>query len=328
MKRHANLSFFVPHLGCPHQCVFCDQRTISGEQKEPSPEEVQSVCDRYLPNNGDNTEIAFFGGSFTAIDRKIMIGLLEAAYPFVKMGRACGIRISTRPDAINEEILHILSEYSVTSIELGAQSMDDDVLLKNGRGHDSKSVINASQLIRDHGFQLGLQMMVGMYGADDAAKEAYYTASKLAELMPRTVRIYPTIVVKGTYLEYLYRTGKYRPLELEEAIEISADLISFFRHRDIDVIRIGLHYEKSLMDSMAAGPYHPAFGELCESRIYRDQMQKMIGNSTEAHFLCEPSILSKVVGQKKSNINFFNDLGIKITVKPDDFTDGLKIKLP
>lgn len=325
MKRHANLAFFVPHLGCPYQCVFCDQKSISGQQKAPDPSEVESTCERYLPEKGTGTEIAFFGGSFTAIDRGLMTSLLEAAHKFVHKGRASGIRVSTRPDYIDDEVLDILRQYSVTSIELGAQSMDDKVLRKNGRGHDSNSVVRASELIKEKDFSLGLQMMVGMYGSEDPGKEAKYTAEHLAILEPDTVRIYPTIVVEGTALAELYRRGQYRPLDLDSAVNITASLIRFFRNEGINVIRTGLHYEESLIESMIAGPYHPAFGELCESMIFREKIEEALKGSTETVVYCEPRLLSQVTGQKKSNIRYFADKGINVRVIPDKDVKGISI---
>ena len=326
MKRHANLAFFVPHLGCPHQCVFCDQRSISGQQKEPSPEEVTETCGRYLPADGSGTEIAFFGGSFTAIDRSVMTGLLEAAYPFVRDGRASGIRISTRPDAIDGDVLDILKAYGVRSVELGAQSMSDRVLVLNGRGHDSASVVRASEMIRQADLSLGLQMMVGMYGAEDPASEAACTAERLADLGPDTVRIYPTVVVENTALAELYRAGRYVPMGLEQAVEVTSSLMSMFRGRGITVIRTGLHYEDSLVKSMIAGPYHPAFGEMCESVIFRRQIEQQLDGAVSAEVRCEPRLLSQVTGQKKSNIAYFGSKGIRISVIPDSEVTGIEVK--
>lgn len=325
--RHVNIPLFIPHLGCPNMCVFCNQKIISGTENF-DPGTVRRDIEKALSTvdtSSCETEIAFFGGSFTAIDRVLMTELLEAAYPFVREGRASGIRISTRPDAIDGEILDILKKYGVTSVELGAQSMSDEVLRLNGRGHDSESVVKASGLIKKTGLSLGLQMMVGMYGADDPASEAGYTACRLAELEPDTVRIYPTIVVEGTALAVLCRAGRYVPLELEQAVDITASLISMFRSRDIDVIRIGLHYEESLVDSMIAGPYHPAFGELCESRIFRNSIEKQLQEGDSAEVLCEPRLLSQVTGQKKSNIEYFRSRGIGIKVIPDEGIKGITV---
>ena len=177
MTKHKNLSIFVPHAGCPNQCSFCDQRSISGTQNPPTAEEVSALCDEFLPKEkGDDYEIAFFGGSFTAIDREYMLQLLKAAYPFVQQGRAAGIRISTRPDCISTEILDILKQYGVTSIELGAQSMQDDVLKVNLRGHTEEDVVKASCLIKQYGFSLGLQMMTGLYGQKNYMEYALDTA--------------------------------------------------------------------------------------------------------------------------------------------------------
>lgn len=326
MKRHANLSFFVPHLGCPHACVFCDQKNISGETGKITPEQVRELCEKQLPRDGSRTEIAFFGGSFTAIDRDTMISLLEAACPFVEDGRACGIRCSTRPDAIDPEILDILRRYRVTSVELGAQSMDDRVLKMNGRGHDSAAVERASALIKESGISLGLQMMVGLYGEEDAAQGAYDTARKLIALRPDTVRIYPTLVVDGTALANLYRTGRYRPLGVEEAVEITSELMSMFRAERINVIRVGLHYEESLEQTVLAGPFHPAFGELCEARIYRNELVNITDGLETATVLCEQRILSQVLGQKRSNIAYLKELGRDITVRPVPDLKGIKLE--
>ena len=326
MKRHANLSIFVPHLGCPYACVFCDQKNISGEQRAPTPDEIRDMCDAFLPQDGKNTEIAFFGGSFTAIERSLMVSMLEAAYPFVRSGRACGIRCSTRPDAIDDEILDILKGYGVTSIELGAQSMNDEVLRKNGRGHDAQSVREASALIRKHGFSLGLQMMVGMYGDADRRQGAVRTAEELITLRPDTVRIYPTLVLDRTPLAVLYRTGRYEPLGLEEAVDITSELITMFRNENINVIRVGLHYEDSLKADYLAGPFHPAFGEMCEAMIFRRKMEDMIGGRKTAVFACEPRLLSQVQGQKRSNIGYFREKGISVSVVPEEGIRGIALK--
>ena len=324
MARHANLAFFVPHLGCPHACVFCDQKSISGEEAMPTPAEVTSLCEQMLPQQGSRTEIAFFGGSFTAIDRAVMTALLQAAYPFVKSGRAAGIRISTRPDAIDAERLQLLRAYGVTAIELGAQSMDDAVLRKNGRGHTAGDVRRASVLIREAGFELGLQMMVGMYGEADAAAAAEHTAAELLALSPATVRIYPTVVVQGTALAQLWQSGRYSPLTAEQAVEICAPLMRRFREAGVRVIRVGLHSEQSLQQSLLAGPFHPAFGELCEGRIVRDALETLAGSCTELTVLCEPRMLSALQGHKKANVRYFAQKGVALTVKADASVTGFR----
>ena len=209
---HSNISIFVPHIGCPNMCSFCNQRHITGKTFAPKAQEVIDAVNVAVSSKNYNpktTEIAFFGGSFTAINRTYMLRLLKTAYQFVESGMVSGIRISTRPDAIDDEILLLLKQYGVTSIELGAQSLNDKVLMLNNRGHSSQDVINASNLIKKHGFSLGLQMMTGLYG--DCDEFAIKTAEEVIKLKPDTVRIYPTIVLKNTDLAALYIDNKYKP---------------------------------------------------------------------------------------------------------------------
>ncbi|MBQ3903792.1 MAG: radical SAM protein, partial [Eubacterium sp.] len=208
MKK-GNISIFVPHNGCPQQCSFCNQKTITGQAYQPTAKDVDEAVQKALRKKGYKFEIAFFGGSFTAIDRAYMTELLDAAEPYVKSGAVSGIRISTRPDYIDDEILTLLKSKGVTAIELGAQSMDDEVLSANLRGHTAADVVNASKLIKSYGFELGLQMMTGLYL--DTDEKDIETARKIIELKPETVRIYPTVVLKGTYLEELYDGKAYRP---------------------------------------------------------------------------------------------------------------------
>lgn len=328
MKKHSNLAFFIPHLGCPYKCVFCDQVNISGERRYPSIETVRQTCEEYLPEKSDTTEIAFFGGSFTAIPRNMMIGYLQTAFPFVQEGRANGIRISTRPDYIDRDILSILKKYGVTSIELGAQSMDDKVLELNGRGHSSQQVKDASRLITECGFSLGLQMMLGMYGVEDPFEDSMKTADAFISLHPDTVRIYPTLVVDNTELARLWEKGDYVPLDLDSAVMISAKLMRRFRENKIKVIRVGLHSEMSLQQQTLAGPFHPAFGELCESLLCRNQIEEALDGVKEATVYCSPRLLSKVKGQKKSNLEYFNQKGITLQVIPSDEVNSLTVVHP
>lgn len=326
MIRHANISIFVPNIGCPQRCIFCDQRAISGKIKAPRPEEVTALCDKYA-DNGMETEIAFFGGSFTAVPRDYMISLLEAAYPFVKQGRVRGIRISTRPDAIDTDILDIMKRYSVTSIELGAQSMLDSVLEANSRGHTATDVEKASHLISKYGFALGLQMMVGMYGDENPAAGAMYTAERIASLSPNTVRIYPTQVIKGTGLCSLWEQGEYIPLDLDTAVDICADLLVFFEQRNIRVIRSGLHSDIGMQETRVAGPYHPAFGDLCRSRIFLNKIIEEAGNNHTALVRVNPRSLSSVIGNKRCNIALLAQRGITADIVPDAEVPAGEIRL-
>ena len=301
---------------------------ISGEREIPAPEEIAASCEANLPADGKQTEIAFFGGSFTAIPEEQMVRYLEAAYPFVQKGRAAGIRLSTRPDAIDMEIIGILRSYGVTAVELGAQSMDDHVLLLNGRGHDSDAVRKASRMIRESGLSLGLQMMIGMYGTEDPIQDALSTADSFIGMQPDTVRIYPTLVVDNTPLAELFRRGKYRPLDLEEAVSVCAELIERFRRNSIRVIRVGLHAEESLQRELLGGPFHPAFGELCESRIFRNEIEREIDGRQSAVIYCNPALLSQIKGQKKSNQIYFAEKGVRLEIVPDPSTTRIRIEGP
>lgn len=283
-NKHKNLSIFIPHLGCPNQCSFCDQRSISGAACAPTPEQVYDICEEFL-KDGENTEIAFFGGSFTAIDRDYMIALLRTAKSFIDKKRAFGVRISTRPDCIDEEILDILKFYGVTSIELGAQSMQDDVLKLNLRGHTVKDVENASKLIKQKGFSLGLQMMTGLYGQKDYMLCAQDTAKQFALLQPDTVRVYPTITLKNTLLEEKYLKGEYIPPSLQQTVDICAWLLSFFEENNIKVIKMGLHADVNMESKMIAGPFHPAFKELCISKMYLDKIKGKLTNDTPQNII-------------------------------------------
>ena len=266
--KHANIALFVPHMGCPHRCSFCNQRRITGQGQLPRKEDVTRAVETALRSgkcDPQKTEIAFFGGSFTAMDPAYQRELLEAAFPYVQKGAVKGIRISTRPDAVDEDVLKRLRDCGVSAVELGAQSMDDDVLEQNGRGHTAAQVISASEAVRRHGFSLGLQMMTGLYG--DTPQGAVRTAQTLADCLPDTMRIYPTLVLRDTRLEALYRSGEYTPMTLEEAVSLCSELLSFFGERQIRVIRLGLHDSEETA-SCVAGPYHPAFAELCRSRLF------------------------------------------------------------
>ena len=276
-----------------------------------------------LKENSINSEIAFFGGSFTAIDRGYMLSLLEAASPYI--GSFKGIRISTRPDCIDDEILSLLRGYHVTSIELGAQSMSDTVLSANERGHTAADVENASRLIRSYGFELGLQMMTGLYKSSDELD--LYTAKSFIGLRCDTVRIYPTIVMRGTRLGELYRAGLYKPQELEAAVRLCADLITLFESEGIRVIRVGLHDTDSLKRDMLSGPYHPSFRELCESRIMLNKAIAMLSGigKREASLRVSPKSRSKMTGNKKSNIAALRELGFDIKIIEDDTVPDMDI---
>ncbi len=319
--KHSNISIFIPHIGCPHQCSFCDQRTISGAQHAPTGDEVREICSRALGEvrEPQNTEIAFFGGSFTAIPRDYMLELLEAAHEFVGEGRFRGIRCSTRPDCIDAEVLGLLKKYGVTAIELGAQSMDDEVLEANERGHTAQDVVNASSLIKAYGFELGLQMMTGLYGS--TPEKEWETVEKIAALSPDTVRIYPVVVLEHTRLGELLLSGEYKPFSFDKAVEIASAAMVMFEGSGIRVIKCGLHASEFVEQDMVGGFYHPAFRELCEALIYRHNIEFVLKNSSvgsEAVIAVNRRCISKAAGQKRSNIAYFKERGVNIKIVGDE----------
>lgn len=315
-KRHSNIAVFIPHMGCPHTCSFCNQRVISSTVSAPSAEEVRSTleaaCER-LPDG--EAEIAFFGGSFTAVDRDYMVSLLEAAQPFVRSGKVRGIRCSTRPDCIDAEVLGILKSFGTTAVELGAQSMDDGVLSANGRGHTAEDVCRASELIKEYGFELGLQMMIGLYRS--TPEKDTETAKRLIALAPDTARLYPTVILKNTRLGELFQSGEYVPYEFNTAAELCADMLEMFEAAGIRVIKLGLHASETTEADMLGGLYHPAFREIVEGILFRREMEKHISESGNYRVYTAPNTVSKAAGQRKCNILYFAEMGAKIKICPD-----------
>ncbi|MBR2715448.1 MAG: radical SAM protein [Ruminococcus sp.] len=283
-----------------------------------------AIC--FLGDDTSNAEIAFFGGSFTAIDSEYMISLLDATTEYID--RFKGIRISTRPDYIDDDILELLKTYKVTSIELGAQSMDDAVLCANNRGHSRNDIINASKLIKMHGFSLGLQMMTGLYKSSSSTD--LKTAEEFIKLEPDTVRIYPTIVIADTKLHQLLTNDEYTPQTLSEAVDLCSDLLTMFYDNDISVIRLGLHHSESLESSMVAGPYHPSFKELCESKILLNKALSVLESSKkrdEYDIYVSPRCVSKMIGNKRSNILRLHELGYNVNIIQDDSVEEMELIL-
>ncbi|GFN36380.1 elongator complex protein 3 [Tepidimicrobium xylanilyticum] len=320
-KKHFIIPIFVPHYGCPHDCVFCNQRRITGLSTDVTPEYVEHTIEEHLttfPPNDITIEVAFYGGSFTGIDKEIQRQLLAIPLKYKKDGKIDKIRLSTRPDYIDKDILCFLKEYGVDIIELGVQSLDDSVLRKNGRGHNSQQVYMASQLIKEYNFKLGLQMMLGLIG--DTKDKMIFTAKEFIKLQPYCVRIYPTLVIKDTYLEKLYKCNRYKPLSLEEAVEISAYLLTLFENNSINVIRIGLQPTETINygKDVVAGPFHPSFRQLVESYIYRVILEEVlssivgkIGNDI-VKIEINKSNISNLVGQKSHNVEYLvNKYGLK-----------------
>lgn len=320
----------MPHAGCPHQCAFCNQKSISGKLKSVTPEDVEKAVKVAVDSApGSDGEIAFFGGSFTAVDRTYMLTLLQSAKKFVSMGLFKGIRISTRPDAVDEEICNILKENLVTSVELGCQSMDDEVLLANRRGHTAKDVENATRLLKKYGFEVGHQMMTGLYKS--SCEKDIETAEKIIALSPDTVRIYPTVVLENTALCRLYRQGEYEVMSERQTVALCAELLEMFEKNNIPVIRMGLHSGGGVEDGYVAGFYHPAFRQLCESEIYLKKILREIEkckiNKGNIIVKTAPSAVSSTIGQKKSNLLFLKERGYSVKVVPDGETDRFEVKV-
>ena len=305
--RHVNIPVFIPHLGCPNQCVFCNQRSISEHQsfsEEGVREEIEQVLSTLVPE--DEAEIAFFGGSFTGIDRGLMCRLLDLAQTYVKEGRVASIRLSTRPDYINAEILSILSRYSVKTIELGLQSMDDAVLLACRRGHTAREAEVACRAVVAAGFSLVGQMMIGLPGATPESE--MQTAQKICDLGASAVRIYPTVVFYDTPLCEMTQHGLYAPLSVKEAVERTAPVLQLFRARAIPCIRVGLCATESLTspEAVLAGPNHPALGEMILGEcLYQKVKEKVLQSGLAGQRIIlevPPRELSATVGQHRCNI--------------------------
>ncbi len=316
--KHYNIPIFIPHEGCPHDCAFCNQKKITGLTTSVKPETVKALVAEhltYFPEGEKTIEVAFFGGSFTGLSLAEQRGFYEATGGFFH--KIDGIRLSTRPDYINEEVLTLAKRYGVTMIELGAQSGFDEVLEKNHRGHTLADTVRAVGLIRQFGIGVGLQMMTGMFGSNP--QQDYQTALILADLKPDCVRIYPTLVLQDTHLESLYHQGEYQPQTLEEAVEGAKQILLLFREKKIPVIRLGLHAGEDIQEPgvIVAGPFHPAFGELVESRIWRDKMEKQIQETT--CITVPAKEISKAVGHKRENLLYFQDkYGITLQIMPEE----------
>lgn len=304
--RESIIPVFVPHLGCPNDCVFCNQRRISGAAVPATAGDVRAAVEAAaaLPaNGGGGRQLAFYGGSFTAIPAAEQEELLAAAQPYLADGTINSIRLSTRPDAIDGEVLARLRRFGVQTVEIGAQSMSDRVLALSGRGHTAADVESASQQIKAAGFRLILQMMTGLPGSDDDSDVE--TAERIAALGPDGARVYPTVIVRDTALYDLWREGRYREHTVEDAVRVCARILPVFEARGIPVIRLGLNPTEELSGGQAAGgAYHPALGELVKARLMRDRAEELLsgaGRGEMAVLLVNPRLMSQAVGQHGAN---------------------------
>lgn len=330
MKKEYIIPIFVPHLGCPHQCTFCNQKEISGQTKQVTANDVKETIEYYLKNFKDDSkyvEVAFYGGSFTAIDERKQNELLEAANEFIKQGRVNSIRLSTRPDCIDKSILKRLKKYNVKTIELGVQSANDYILAKCQRGHTFEDVKKASKLIRFYGFTLGHQMMIGL--PESTKLDEINTAKALIKLKPKIVRIYPVLVIKNTPLAKEYEQGEYIPLTVEQAVDRAKDIMQLFNNAKIEVIRIGLQNTEEITDpseessQVIAGPYHPAFRQLVESGMWYDEIVQKIKKFNikvmQVTIKANPENINNIIGHKKENVLKLKEFyDVDVVVKPDE----------
>ncbi len=330
MARPLIIPFFLPHAGCPFTCVFCNQWEISGTGEIIRPEDIRAQVLEYLhahKGKCTRTEVAFYGGSFTGIEQELQQKYLEAAYALKQEGLIQGIRLSTRPDYIDRNNLENLLAYGVTTVELGIQSLADEVLTMSQRGYTAECVARAAGIIREYPLEMIFQLMLGLPG--DNPDRARYTAAQTIRLKPDGVRIYPAVIMKGTTLEKWYRAGLYQPWSLEEAVTIGTEWLLAFNAYGIKVIRLGLQAADNLTNEadLVAGPYHPAYGELVQSRLLLAQLRSLINKffietGTEDGLLsiyCHPRDLSKVAGQKRSNLRILSETysNAKIVLETD-----------
>ena len=335
MKKHYNIPVFIAHLGCKNNCVFCNQKIITGQTENPDEYEIRRTIEKFI-NIIDNrtggtgsttgTEIAFFGGSFTGLEKVQMIKFLETANEYIdKYKFISGIRISTRPDYISREIIDILTAYKVKSIELGIQSMSDGVLEACKRGHTAKDTVNACEIIKSENLNLTGQIMLGLPGSD--REKDIKTAEALVKLGVNDARVYPAAVLENTELYDMYKLGSYEPLSLDEAVFRAKEIKKTFDSNDIKILRMGLCSSDIGEFGIAAGPYHPAFGELVESELIYEKLIEKIKQTTDAVqkdiiIRVEKKDLSKTVGHKRKNIerlnSVFKNSGInRIQIVPD-----------
>lgn len=305
MKTHRNLPFFVPHAGCPNCCVFCSQVKITGERVEKDLSTELAELKNMLDSVGgcfDESLIAFFGGSFTAIERSRMESLLMLANEYIDRGIASGIRISTRPDKIDSSVLAVLKKYNVTHIELGVQSTDERVLSASERGHSAKASFDSARLITESGFVFGGQMMIGL--PESTAESEVKTARDIVKMGAKEARIYPTVVFEGTKLYDMTLNGGYIPLTLESAVERTAKCYRIFHDAGVKVLRVGLHATENLKNA-PFGANHPALGELVKSRVYTDIIAERAGacNNKKLTVGIRKNDISMLCGHKNTAIN-------------------------
>ncbi len=316
--KHYNIPIFITELACPNRCIYCNQRHISGQIEPVTTEEVVDIIERHLQTftSQYEAELAFFGGSFTGIEISEQEKYLQAVQPYIRSGQISGIRLSTRPDYISKEILDLLKHYNVKAIELGAQSLCDEVLRVCKRGHSVRDVERAASLIKSYGFSLGLQMMIGL--PEDSLERSLQTAEKIVALGADNTRIYPTLVIEHTDLAELYRSGNYTPLSLSEAVQWASEVYKIFSANNVNVLRVGLHPSESLIEGteLLAGPFHVSFREFVLSRIW---LEKLLSLPQETKAITvNPKDINYVIGYSGCNRKTLLEQGRKLNFIQSD----------
>ena len=329
------IPIFIPHEGCPHCCIFCNQHSISGHSAEPvSPREIDETIrtwlDRCQPEKRSQVQVAFYGGSFSGLPAKRQAELLGAVRPFLEQGRVHAIRLSTRPDYIDCERLDLLIRHRVGIIELGAQSCDDRVLQQTGRGHNSADIAAAAQLIKSSGIRLGIQLMLGLPG--DRFQTLRRTVQKVIRLQPDFVRLYPVLVLRGSGLESLYHQGGYRPLSLGRAVLLTAYMKKRFDDQGIQVVRMGLQPTVDLERALVVGPYHPAFGHLVNSRLMLNQARQALATvpgTSQVALVIAAQDQSIFRGIRSANLHRLQELGLseRFSLRIDPEQPRLTVKV-
>lgn len=327
--RHYNIPIFIPQLACKNQCIYCNQKHISGQIAIPTKDEIIKKIELHFKTfqKPNKVELAFFGGSFTAISLEKQRYYLEIIQPYIEDKQIESIRISTRPDSITQDILDFLKRYNVKTIELGAQSLNQDVLDYSKRGHSVEDIEEASKLINKNNFDLGLQMMIGL--PKDSLEKSIYTANKIVELGAKCTRIYPTLVIKNTELADIYRQKDYKPLQLEEAIEWTSKIYQIFYKNNINILRVGLHPSEALITrkELLAGAFHVSFRQLVLTKIWHDNLQPLLsqtGNSLT--LIVNPQSLNEAIGYYSTNRNELKKLYKRIIYKSDSSLQEFQYK--
>ncbi len=314
-KKQITIPVFIPHSGCPHACVFCNQWRVTGLTEKVTPEDLHATIKKYLsliPESVEKVEIAFFGGSFTAIPMDEQINYLSAVNSYIENGIIDSVRISTRPDCIDKIKLEVLQKYHVETVELGVQSFSDEVLNASGRGHSSRDVTDAVSLLKEYGFRVGIQLMPGL--PSDSYERSIQSAVRTVELLPDDVRIYPALVLKDTAMEKLFNENKFIPLTLESAVDLCSEMYGMFIENGINVIRMGLHPMDLSGENVIAGPYHVALGFLIKSRLKRGILEKIVKSEIEkiqdgqsCSLIIPEKMKEEFIGMKKENITYLLD---------------------